>query len=86
MQYPHYTTEWAIPYEQTASCIHELRDWLQREHADPEGLRPHFPIEIRFSDTDDIWLSPRFGRKTTWIGLIQYKYVALVSLRRAAEN
>ncbi|KAI0738737.1 L-gulonolactone/D-arabinono-1,4-lactone oxidase [Irpex lacteus] len=72
-KYPQYTTEWAIPYEQTAACMNELRDWLQQEHADPNGLRPHFPIEIRFSDSDDVWLSPSYGRKTTWIGIIQYK-------------
>ena len=43
--------------------------------ADPYGLRPHFPIEIRFSDGDDIWLSPSNGKKTCWIGIIQYKQV-----------
>lgn len=53
----------------------ELQIWLQQEHADPQGLRPHFPIEIRFSDTDDVWLSPSFGRRTTWIGIVQYKCV-----------
>lgn len=74
-QYPQFTTEWAIPYEQTETCLRELRDWLDEEHADPQGLRPHFPIEIRFSDVDDIWLSPSFGQRTTWIGIIQYKYV-----------
>ncbi|KAI0695312.1 D-arabinono-1,4-lactone oxidase-domain-containing protein [Cytidiella melzeri] len=72
-KYPQYTTEWAIPYEQTSSCIQELRQWLQQEHDDPNGLRPHFPVEVRFSDTDDVWLSPSFGRKTTWIGIVQYK-------------
>jgi L-gulonolactone oxidase len=55
----------------------ELRDWLDGEHSDPDGLRPHFPIEIRFSDADDIWLSPSSGQRTCWIGLIQYKSVAL---------
>lgn len=75
IQYPQYTTEWAIPFEQTSSCLNQLRDWLEQEQADPHGLRPHFPIEIRFSDADDVWLSPSFGRKTTWIGIVQYKYV-----------
>ncbi|KZV90120.1 L-gulonolactone/D-arabinono-1,4-lactone oxidase [Exidia glandulosa HHB12029] len=68
-----YTTEWAIPYDETRACLHELNEWLQRELADPAGLRPHFPVEIRFSAADDIFLSPSHGRKTTWIGIIQYK-------------
>ena len=72
-QYPQYTTEWAIPYDRTQACLHELRAWLDEELAAPSGLRPHFPVEIRFSDADDIWLSPSNGQKTCWIGLIQYK-------------
>ncbi|THG99118.1 hypothetical protein EW026_g3174 [Hermanssonia centrifuga] len=74
-KYPQFTTEWAIPYEKTSACLLELRNWLEEEHADPQGLRPHFPIEIRFSDGDDIWLSPSNSQRTTWIGIIQYKYV-----------
>ncbi|KAI0946179.1 hypothetical protein AcV7_010218 [Taiwanofungus camphoratus] len=72
-KYPQFTTEWAIPYENTRACLRELRSWLEEEHADPRGLRPHFPIEIRFSDSDDIWLSPSNGSRTCWIGIIQYK-------------
>jgi len=48
---------------------------LQLEHADRFGTRVHFPVEIRFSAPDDIWLSPSYGQKTTWIGIIQYKSV-----------
>jgi hypothetical protein len=48
---------------------------LQDELANPNGLRPHFPVEIRFTDADDIWLSPSFGQRSTWIGFIQYRYV-----------
>lgn len=80
-QYPQYTTEWSIPYEKTTACLRELHEWLDREHADPHGLRPHFPIEIRFSDADDIWLSPSHGQRTTWIGIIQYKCVYRGCLR-----
>ncbi|KAI0776828.1 L-gulonolactone/D-arabinono-1,4-lactone oxidase [Trametes elegans] len=72
-KYPQYTTEWAIPHEHAAACLRELRAWLERELADPAGLRPHFPVEIRWSAPDDIWLSPSNGRRTCWIGLVQYK-------------
>lgn len=74
-QYPQYTTEWAIPYENTQACLRELRRMFDGELADPHGLRPHFPVEIRFSDADDIWLSPSSGQRTCWIGIIQYKCV-----------
>jgi len=72
-RYPQHTTEWAIPYENTQACLRELRTWLNEERKDPNGLRPHFPVEIRFSASDDIWLSPSNGQRTTWIGIVQYK-------------
>ncbi|GBE87097.1 L-gulonolactone/D-arabinono-1,4-lactone oxidase [Sparassis latifolia] len=72
-KFPQFTTEWAIPYENTRACLRELRAWLDEEHADPHGQRPHFPLEIRFSDSDDIWLSPSSGTKTCWVGIVQYK-------------
>lgn len=75
IQYPQHTTEWAIPYANTQACLYELRAWIDEELASPDGLRPHFPIEIRFSDSDDIWLSPSNGQKTCWIGIVQYKCV-----------
>lgn len=71
--FPQHTTEWAIPYENTQACLEDLHTWLRQEVDDPRGLRPHFPIEIRFSDSDDIWLSPSSGQKTCWIGIVQYK-------------
>ncbi|TFK37618.1 gulonolactone oxidase Lgo1 [Crucibulum laeve] len=72
-RYPQHTTEWAIPYENSQACLLELRNWLEQERKDPHGLRPHFPVEIRFSAGDDIWLSPSNGHRTCWIGIVQYK-------------
>lgn len=72
-QYPQHTTEWAIPYENARACLSEIRTWFDKEQADSHGLRFHFPIEIRFSDADNIWLSPSNGRQTCWIGIVQYK-------------
>jgi L-gulonolactone oxidase len=50
--------------------------WLAEEAADPEGIRVHFPIEIRWTSDDDIWLSPSFGRQTVYIGIVQYRWAA----------
>jgi hypothetical protein len=74
-QFAQHTTEWAIPYEQTKDCLIHLREWLEREPYSTVGTHPNFPIEIRFSAPDDIWLSPAYGRLTCWVGLIQYKCV-----------
>ncbi|TFK49972.1 L-gulonolactone D-arabinono-1,4-lactone oxidase [Heliocybe sulcata] len=72
-RYWQYTIEYAVDYNEAPACLRDLRKWLDREHSDPKGLRPHFPIEIRFSSADDIWLSPSNGRTTCWIGIAQYK-------------
>lgn len=50
-----------------------MREWLAKEAADPKGLRVHFPVEVRWSTSDDIWLSPSYGRETTWIGVVSYR-------------
>ncbi|KAJ7899272.1 D-arabinono-1,4-lactone oxidase-domain-containing protein [Mycena olivaceomarginata] len=57
-RYPQHTTEWAIPFVKAPACLRALHDWMDAEAADPHGIRPHFPFEIRFSAADDIWLSP----------------------------
>lgn len=86
-KYLQYTTEWAVPYDRAKACLLDLRSWLNDEHNNPNGLRPHFPIEIRFSEADDIWLSPSNGQRTCWIGIIQYKpYGFKVSYRKLFER
>jgi L-gulonolactone oxidase len=77
LQYPQYTTEWSVPFETAPECLLKLRAWIEGEYADPQGLRPHFPFEIRFSEADDIWLSPGYKRRTCWIGIAQYKLLLL---------
>lgn len=71
--FPQYALEWAIDSSQTDACLREMRIWLDQEAADHDGLRLHFPIEIRWSAADDIWLSPSYGRETTWIGVVSYR-------------
>jgi len=71
-RYLQHTTEWAIPYENAEPCIRELHKYFHEMLADPRE-RPHFPIEIRFSAPDDIWLSPSYNQQTCWIGIVQYK-------------
>lgn len=79
-QFAQHTTEWAIPYERTRECLRHLRKWLENEPYTTDGTYPHFPIELRFSAPDDIWLSPAYGRRTCWIGIIQFKCVLTLLL------
>lgn len=72
---PQYTYEGCVPYEQTGATLVSLDEWLRAELAKPKGLRGHFPIEIRFTDKDDIFLSPTYGMRGTYIGAIQYRCV-----------
>lgn len=72
-QFAQYTTEWAIPADQAPACLAKLESWLATEEADPNGIRIHFPIEIRWTGADDIWLSPSTGRKTVYIGIVQFR-------------
>lgn len=73
--FPQYTYEYAIPYEYTSAALRAMRTWLELEGAKSDGVRPHFPIEVRFVDADGIWLSHCYGRKTCFIGLVQFRCV-----------
>ncbi|KAN0066325.1 D-arabinono-1,4-lactone oxidase [Thecaphora frezii] len=71
--FPQYTDEWAIPLSRAAAAIRAMRDWFDEEEANSQGERLHFPVEIRFTDGDGVWLSHAQGRKTCYIGLVQYR-------------
>ncbi|WVN90533.1 uncharacterized protein L203_105769 [Cryptococcus depauperatus CBS 7841] len=71
--FPQYALEWAIDVEETETCLREIRKWLDREATNANRLYSHFPIEIRWSSADDIWLSPSYGRETCWIGIVTYR-------------
>ncbi|WFD35518.1 hypothetical protein MCUN1_002376 [Malassezia cuniculi] len=82
-----YTYEYAIPLEYAGAALRALRTWLDCEHANADGVRPHFPIEIRFVDADGIWLSHCYGRKTCFIGIIQFRpYGMPVAYRKFFER
>ncbi|KAM0750129.1 L-gulonolactone/D-arabinono-1,4-lactone oxidase [Meredithblackwellia eburnea MCA 4105] len=71
--FPQYTYEGIVPYEKTREALLSLEEWETRNLHDRNGLRPHFPIEFRFTEKDDIWLSPTYGMRGTYIGTIQYR-------------
>ncbi|KAL9642808.1 hypothetical protein ABK040_009883 [Willaertia magna] len=63
-----YVNEWAIPIENTATALRELKKMIENEK-----LNVHFPIEVRFVKGDDNWLNPCFGRDSCYIGIIMYR-------------
>lgn len=67
-----HTTEWAIPFEEASNCLKELHAQISEDKVSNGGFKPDFPIEVRFSDADDIYLSPCYKRKTCWIGIVRY--------------
>ncbi|NWU87917.1 GGLO oxidase, partial [Onychorhynchus coronatus] len=61
--------DWAIPIGKTKEALLELQAALE---AHP-GLVAHFPVEVRFSKGDEVWLSPCFQRDSCFINVILYR-------------
>lgn len=55
--------------ENTSKVLYELRNWIESG----PNFYAHFPIEVRFVKKDDIYLSPAFGRNSTFINIIMYR-------------
>jgi L-gulono-1,4-lactone dehydrogenase len=64
----HYEMEYAIPRQQAADAVRELRKLIERERHLVD-----FVVEVRFSAGDDIWLSPAYGRETCYVGTLAYR-------------
>lgn len=62
-----HVNEWNIPVEHTASALRGLRQLIAEK-----GYYAHLPIEVRFAQGDDTWLSPCQGRDSCYIGVIAY--------------
>ena len=60
--------EYNVPADQAVAVIREIRECL-REH----DFCVHFPIEVRFVQRDDIFLSPAHGRDACYIAVHMYK-------------
>jgi FAD-linked oxidoreductase len=60
--------EYNIPAEHTVAVMNEIQECIQRRQ-----FRVHFPIECRFVHSDDIWLSPAFGRESAYVAVHMYR-------------
>ncbi|OBZ89695.1 L-gulonolactone oxidase [Choanephora cucurbitarum] len=66
--FPQYVNEWAIDWKDAPAALRKLDKFIS-----DNDLKVHFPVEIRFVDEDDVWMSPAYGRKTCYIGVIMYR-------------
>ena len=58
---------------QTADVLRALRASIEASAAGDRPLYVHFPVEVRFARPSDIYLSPSYGRDTTYINIICYR-------------
>ncbi|MGA4691744.1 MAG: D-arabinono-1,4-lactone oxidase [Rhodococcus sp. (in: high G+C Gram-positive bacteria)] len=59
--------EYALPAEHLPEVLREIDAWLQRK-----DVRVGFPVEVRFAQGDDVWLSTAHGRDTAYVAVHQY--------------
>ncbi len=60
-------SEYAVPRAAVADVVLAVRDWLGRHRAPLT-----FPLELRFTGADDIWLSTAHERENAYIAIHQY--------------
>ncbi|GAA5895585.1 hypothetical protein JCM6882_000346 [Rhodosporidiobolus microsporus] len=72
--FPQNTYESSVPYASTGTALTALHDWHTRAlYETGYPLKAHFPIEIRWTEGDDVWLSPTYGGRGCYLGAIQYR-------------
>jgi len=59
-----YEMEYAIPIEYAKEAFNRIRNYVEES-----GLHLTFPVEVRFTQTDDISLSTAFGRDTCYVAI-----------------
>lgn len=59
--------EYAVPRDAVVDVLREVDDWLRRT-----GEPVPFPIEVRFTAPDDVWLSTAHGRTSAYVAVHQY--------------
>lgn len=60
--------EYSIPEAAIGDVLKEIEQTIKKQK-----IKVHFPIECRFVQQDDIWLSPSYKRNSAYIALHMYK-------------
>ncbi|HKW19803.1 MAG TPA: D-arabinono-1,4-lactone oxidase [Ktedonobacterales bacterium] len=72
--------EYNVPAADFPAVLAEIRAVMKREK-----FNVHFPIECRFVQSDDIWLSPAYQRESAYIAIHMYKGMPYERYFRAIE-
>ncbi|WP_052366979.1 D-arabinono-1,4-lactone oxidase [Paraoerskovia marina] len=73
--------EYAMPRAAVADVLREIDAWLRRT-----GEPVPFPVEVRFTAPDDVWLSTAYGRDTAYVAVHQYARMPHERYFRAVEE
>ncbi|HJC30002.1 MAG TPA: FAD-binding protein [Candidatus Dietzia intestinipullorum] len=73
--------EYAVPLPAAADALRDLRDAIDRS-----GITTPFPVEVRFSAADDVWLSTAYGRDVCYIAVHQFTPMDHTEYFRFAEE
>jgi L-gulonolactone oxidase len=80
--------EYAVPREAARDVVSELARMVEAR-----GYRLPFPVEVRFTAADDVWMSTAHGRDTCYIAVHQYHrmehrdyFEAFEAIARAADG
>ncbi|KAJ2082442.1 D-arabinono-1,4-lactone oxidase [Coemansia sp. RSA 988] len=68
-----YVNEWAVPLDQASSALQQLRGWINGQSRESNGARVHFPIEVRFVQESNTWLSPAYRRTVCFISITMFR-------------
>jgi FAD-linked oxidoreductase len=60
-------SEYAVPRHSVETVLTELRAWFART-----GAPVPFPVEVRFTGADDVWLSTAYERDNAYVAVHQY--------------
>ena len=60
-------SEYAVPRRSVEAVLAELRAWFDRSRA-----AVPFPVEVRFTGADDVWLSTAYERDNAYVAVHQY--------------
>jgi FAD-linked oxidoreductase len=73
-----------MEYEIPREALPEVLDALPRI-IDGLPFKVQFPVEVRFTGPDDVWLSHGYGRESAYVAIHQYSGVAYEPYFRAME-
>lgn len=76
-----YEMEYSIPRRSVTTALNAVRDWVQRS-----GMHIGFPVEVRFTAADDLWLSTATGEERAYIAVHVYQGMPYEQYFRAVES